>query len=68
MPEKEPIKSTREGVDPLSDIPKPLDNPDALTQRNVFIDLVLISQGATLTDVNRQNLRSKLESMQKHLN
>lgn len=60
MGEKEPIKSARKSVDPLSGIAPPLGGPD------VLIDRVLIYQGATPTDTNRENLRAKIGHMSAH--
>lgn len=64
--EKGQIRSSSKGVDRISEqTDKPV---GASTKQNAFIDEILIFQGATPTDANRQNLINKIESIQQHRN
>lgn len=43
-------------------------SPDALAEQHAYIDRILIRQGEPLTDVNRQDLKDKINSIGQHRN
>lgn len=63
MEERAPKRLSRKDAIPLNLTPKP---NDVLAKQNEYIDDILIRQGATLTDANRQDLREKIEHISMH--
>ena len=62
MKEEQPRRLPEEVVTPT---PKP---NGALATHNEFIDQILIFQGVTPTEANRQNLQGKINSISEHRN